>query len=113
MRTLFFTDADRKVRHAGEIMKITDSWPSDSVFASFEAVAQTDSITIHPHKLGYIPYLCSAILFRQEEVRELISFDAPVIVREAEQRRTPFVGRYILEARSPGLRQRRADSRIG
>jgi hypothetical protein len=76
----------------------------DEVFESFKAVDKTDSITIDPHKLGYIPYPCGAIIFRNEGVKDLISFRAPVIFREEEQQldRRPFIGQYILEGSKPG-----------
>lgn len=38
-----------------------------------------DSISIDPHKLGYIPYPAGAVLYRQREVREFIKYGAPYL----------------------------------
>lgn len=43
------------------------------------ALSQCDSISIDPHKLGYIPYPAGAILFKQRDVRELIKYEAPYL----------------------------------
>jgi glutamate/tyrosine decarboxylase-like PLP-dependent enzyme len=44
-----------------------------------QGVDLADSITIDPHKLGFVPYPCSAILFRDKSDLELISMDAPYV----------------------------------
>ena len=103
IRSLFYKQDGSEVSIAGDIMEITHSWPSDEIFNSFKSVYNVDSITIDPHKLGYIPYPAGAIVFKNEKVRDLISFDAPYIFREAEEREEePYIGRYILEGSKPG-----------
>jgi glutamate/tyrosine decarboxylase-like PLP-dependent enzyme len=42
-------------------------------------VEAVDSITIDPHKLGYVGYPCSVILFRDESDLELVSMDVPYL----------------------------------
>jgi glutamate/tyrosine decarboxylase-like PLP-dependent enzyme len=44
-----------------------------------EGVDLTDSITVDPHKLGFVPYPCSAILFRDRSDLELVSMGAPYL----------------------------------
>jgi glutamate/tyrosine decarboxylase-like PLP-dependent enzyme len=44
-----------------------------------EGVELADSITVDPHKLGFVPYPCSAILFRDKSDLELISMGAPYL----------------------------------
>ena len=104
VRTLFF-DKDgnpiKKIGEIGEIVKITDSWPLDEIFKSFNSISKTDSVTIDPHKLGYIPYPAGAIVFKNNNVRDLISFKAPYIFHEENGKR-PFIGQYILEGSKPG-----------
>jgi len=42
-------------------------------------VEAADSITLDPHKLGFIAYPCSAIVFRNKSDLELISMDVPYL----------------------------------
>ncbi|MCW5724029.1 MAG: hypothetical protein KIS81_03630 [Maricaulaceae bacterium] len=48
------------------------------------AVARSDSVTIDPHKLGYIPYACGAFITRDKRRYQASSFQAPYIERKAE-----------------------------
>jgi glutamate/tyrosine decarboxylase-like PLP-dependent enzyme len=65
----------------------------------FDALAHTDSITVDPHKSGYIPYPAGALCYRNSEMRSLVSFAAPVVFHgEAE----PTVGIYGVEGSKPG-----------
>ncbi|HEY8460691.1 MAG TPA: pyridoxal-dependent decarboxylase, partial [Blastocatellia bacterium] len=102
IRTLFFDARGKPVETPSAIREITQTWPSDEVFQSFSAVHHADSVTIDPHKLGYVPYSCGAIVFRREEVKELITTEAPYIFDGEEKRDRPFIGRYILEGSKPG-----------
>lgn len=102
VRTLFFDEEGKPVRTPSDIHEFTHSWPSDELFESYTAVPQTDSVTIDPHKLGYIPYPCGAVVFRHAQVKDLISTDAPYIFHGEEQQERPFIGRHILEGSKPG-----------
>jgi glutamate/tyrosine decarboxylase-like PLP-dependent enzyme len=102
IRTLFFDRQGNHVETPSAIREITQTWPSDEVFQSFSAIHHADSITIDPHKLGYVPYSCGAIVFRREEVKELITTEAPYIFDGEERRDRPFIGRHILEGSKPG-----------
>src|SRR5262249_15849898 len=102
IRTLFFDDEGNPVGTPSAIREITQTWPSDEVFESFCAIHHADSITIDPHKLGYVPYPCGAIVFRREEVKELITTEAPYVFDGSERGDRPFIGRHILEGSKPG-----------
>ncbi len=102
IRTLFFDREGNPVEAAGAIREIAGTWPSDEVFESFSAVHHADSITIDPHKLGYVPYPCGAVVFRREEVKELVATEAPYIFDGDERQSRPFIGRHILEGSKPG-----------
>lgn len=101
VRSLFFDAAGQPVQDPGAIVKAVGLWPSDEVFESFQALGRADSVTIDPHKLGYVPYPCGAVVFRNEGVRDFISFDAPYLFRQEGSDR-PLIGRYILEGSKPG-----------
>ncbi len=49
--------------------------------SALEAIKHADSVTIDPHKLGYVPYACGAFLTRDERTYTASSFHAPYIDR--------------------------------
>jgi glutamate/tyrosine decarboxylase-like PLP-dependent enzyme len=67
-----------------------------------EALARADSISIDPHKQGYIPYPCGAVLLQDGRAREVMSFDAPYLWSDTSQGGAGFTGRYTLEGSRPG-----------
>lgn len=72
---------------------------SDYSTAQFQALEQADSITVDPHKSGYIPYPAGALCYRNSLMRSLVTFAAPVIYHgDAE----PTVGIYGVEGSKPG-----------
>lgn len=70
------------------------------LWKSLSALKNCDSVTIDPHKLGYIPIPAGGIVFRDRKVRELISFTAPYAFGRGESDK--FIGQYILEGSKPG-----------
>lgn len=73
-----------------------------------EALAQCDSVSIDPHKLGYIPYPAGAVFYRDFRVRECIRCDAPYLnasvgdASTSDAWNTPYLGTYTLEGSRPG-----------
>ena len=99
--------ADGKRRSPADVRASSGvDWPSDEWVTSMQALAGADSISIDPHKLGYIPYPAGAIVFRDRRARELVAIDPPYLAPargqgESEQREM-FLGQYILEGSKPG-----------
>ena len=52
---------------------------SDYVIQQYQALGSTDTITIDPHKTGYLPYPAGALCYRNMTMRTLIAFVAPYI----------------------------------
>ena len=79
-------------------------WPSETWVRAVEALGQADSVTVDPHKMGYVPYSAGAILVRDGRTRHLVATDPPYLLPETVP--TPdierFLGRYILEGSKPG-----------
>ncbi len=48
---------------------------------ALRAIARAQSVTIDPHKLGYVPYSCGAFITRDEHAYRASSFQAPYIDR--------------------------------
>ncbi len=49
--------------------------------AALSAIGRAQSITIDPHKLGYVPYSCGAFLTKNKQAYQASSFQAPYIDR--------------------------------
>ncbi len=84
-------------------------FPSERVYEAFRAIAETDSVTVDPHKLGYIPYAAGAFIARDREVVDFIAQQAAYVFdlgdREHEVPRREQLhklGQYILEGSKPG-----------
>jgi glutamate/tyrosine decarboxylase-like PLP-dependent enzyme len=78
-----------------------DGWPDRDVYDALCALERTDSVTIDPHKLGFVPYPAGAVCFRDRRVRALSTSDAPYVFH-AHQGEHESIGRYILEGSRPG-----------
>ena len=63
------------------------------------ALGKADSITVDPHKSGYIPYPAGALCYRNGAMRDLVTFSAPVIYHGNAE---PTVGIYGIEGSKPG-----------
>ncbi|NOX37420.1 MAG: tyrosine decarboxylase [Calditrichaeota bacterium] len=107
-RTLFLNEASEfesyeTVRQELTEQDIVKDWPSKAVFHAFRALSRVDSVTVDPHKLGYIPYPSGAVVFRDGRLKELIACFAPYVFRESGgSEEDPFIGMYILEGSKPG-----------
>ncbi|HJP84688.1 MAG TPA: pyridoxal-dependent decarboxylase [Gemmatimonadaceae bacterium] len=78
-------------------------WPSDTWVRSISALEKADSLSIDPHKLGYVPYPAGAFLLRDRRARELVATDPPYLAPSSAQASdVPFLGRFIFEGSKPG-----------
>jgi glutamate/tyrosine decarboxylase-like PLP-dependent enzyme len=84
-------------------------FPSEVLFEAFRAVPEADSVTVDPHKLGYIPYPAGAFVARNREVVDFIAQEAAYVfdlgdAEEPAPRREKLrkLGQYILEGSKPG-----------
>lgn len=81
-------------------------WFDQDVYASILAVPDADSVTIDPHKLGYLPYPCGCILFKDFGVTRFIQtkatylFDPSTKINNINDVKT--IGEYIVEGSKPG-----------
>lgn len=81
-----------------------EGWPTAGWVKSMEALAGADSVTIDPHKLGYIPYPAGAIVFRDRRARELVAIDPPYLLptQGLGSSEDLFLGRFVFEGSKPG-----------
>ncbi|CAG8788122.1 32436_t:CDS:2 [Gigaspora margarita] len=57
-----------------------------------------DSITIDPHKSGYIPYPAGGLCYRDQRMRFLVTWTSPIVTRPMEE----SIGIYGVEGSKPG-----------
>ncbi len=76
-------------------------WPSQDVYNAFEAISQADSVTIDPHKMGYVPYAAGGIAIRDKRMVDAISFFAAYIFEKGTDVPS-LLGSYILEGSKAG-----------
>ena len=51
---------------------------------AFSALARADSVTLDPHKLGFVPYACSAFLVREPRAYSVSRISAPYLVEDTD-----------------------------
>ena len=74
----------------------------DDALRALSAISDTDSLTIDPHKFGFVPYPGGAVLFRDYHVRDAISYSAPYLSTDDTAGFSGFLGQWTLEGSRPG-----------
>ena len=72
---------------------------SQYVTEQYQVLQMADSITVDPHKSGYVPYPAGGLCYRNSAMRNLVSFTAPVVYHGGVD---PTVGVYGAEGSKPG-----------
>ncbi len=68
------------------------------------AISKADSITIDPHKMGYIPYPAGSVLFADTRMKDFISYHPTYLNTPSDETDlcTAFLGQWTLEGSRPG-----------
>ncbi len=79
-------------------------FPSERVYQSTAALAQADSVTVDPHKLGFVPFGAGAFLARDRRVFDLVQQEASYVfgASASPEDRYRKPGRFSLEGSRPG-----------
>jgi len=82
-------------------------FPSREVHQSFSAIRHADTVTVDPHKLGYLPFGVGAFIARNREITALLGESAAYVFDEGgDDTDTDTLlrnlGRYIMEGSKPG-----------
>jgi glutamate/tyrosine decarboxylase-like PLP-dependent enzyme/anti-sigma regulatory factor (Ser/Thr protein kinase) len=99
-----FRTASGEFRERGDMQQEYAGWPSAEVYQGYAALKDVDSVTVDPHKLGFIPYPAGAIVFRDGRVKDLVAQEAAYALggRTVRQPGEIYIGKYILEGSKPG-----------
>ncbi|MDI9637885.1 pyridoxal-dependent decarboxylase [Geitlerinema splendidum] len=65
------------------------------------ALKEADSVTIDPHKSGYMPYPAAALCYRNKDIINMVNFTAPYLSAQ-EKTKEPNLGVYGIEGSKPG-----------
>ncbi|MEG2108401.1 MAG: pyridoxal-dependent decarboxylase [Clostridium sp.] len=77
------------------------SWPSNDVYNSFKAMSEADSITVDPHKMGYVPYKAGGIVIKDRRMRNTISYFASYAFQK-DTKIPDLLGAFIMEGSKAG-----------
>lgn len=85
----------------GVFLNEETNWPSNDTYHAFKAISEADSVTIDPHKMGYIPYSAGGIVIKEKRMREIISYFATYVF-EKGQDIPALLGAFMLEGSKAG-----------
>jgi len=109
--TSVFRRPDGSFAAREEIAEGFKHFPGETLYNAFRALSEVDSITVDPHKLGFIPYTAGAFVARNREIVDFVSqkaayvfdFEADATVVEEHRRdKLHNLGQYILEGSKSG-----------
>ena len=85
----------------GVFQNAETEWPSTDVYEAFKAMSEADSITIDPHKMGYIPYSAGGLVIRDKRMRDFISYFATYVFEQGMDI-PALLGAFMLEGSKAG-----------
>ena len=74
-----FRNPDGSLRLLEDVRRDYRDFPQPEVHSAFAALARTDSITVDPHKLGYLPYGAGAFVTRDHRAMALLAEEADYV----------------------------------
>jgi glutamate/tyrosine decarboxylase-like PLP-dependent enzyme len=72
---------------------------SDHAQRHLGALGGADTITVDPHKAGFVPYPAGCLCYRDGRMTDLVSIKSPVVFHDGK---APTVGVYGIEGSKPG-----------
>ena len=107
-RSLFF-DTDGRFVDQDELAELHgrhhlfahDTPVSESVYRGFKAISEVESVTVDPHKMGYVPYAAGGIAIRHQSMRNVISYFAPYVFERGVEA-PDMLGAFTLEGSRAG-----------
>ncbi|MGN6513599.1 MAG: pyridoxal phosphate-dependent decarboxylase family protein [Lysobacteraceae bacterium] len=74
-----FREPDGRLRPIESVRAEFAQFPQPEVHAAFAALGDTDSVTVDPHKLGYLPYGAGAFICRDHRAMALLAEEADYV----------------------------------
>jgi hypothetical protein len=98
----FMPEDELRARLHGAGLASQGTWPSHEVWSAYEAMSSADSVTIDPHKMGYVPYAAGGITLRDRRILGLISYSAAYVFEDPDNLELSL-GSVILEGSKSGM----------
>ncbi|MDL2246263.1 hypothetical protein LJB96_01455 [Methanobrevibacter sp. OttesenSCG-928-K11] len=76
-------------------------YPSRELYESYKAMPEADSMTVDPHKMGYIPYAAGGIVIKDKRILDLVSYEAAYVFGNSEDN-ADLLGNSIMEGSKSG-----------
>ncbi len=99
-------EEDGTIRPRGDVSKEYARFPGERTYAALSALAGVDSVTVDPHKLGYLAYGVGAFVCHDQRAMALLAESADYVfdhqVDDDYFSRFRQLGRYIPEGSKPG-----------
>ncbi|BCA84876.1 tyrosine decarboxylase [Enterococcus saigonensis] len=73
----------------------------EEVYNAYRAIEEAESVTIDPHKMGYVPYSAGGIVIQDIRMRDVISYFATYVFEKGADI-PALLGAYILEGSKAG-----------
>ena len=77
-------------------------FPTDPTYNAFAALSEVDSITVDPHKLGFVPFGTGAFVVRDNRISRLVVQKAAYIFESGDPDDFRQLGQFIVEGSKPG-----------
>jgi tyrosine decarboxylase len=74
---------------------------SEDVYNGYKAIQYADSVTVDPHKMGYVPYSAGGFVLRYKAMRNIISYFAPYVFEKGVQA-PDLLGAFIIAGSKAG-----------
>ena len=87
-----FRNIDGSLRTREDVAAGFAHFPSPEVYSAIAALGDTDSVTVDPHKLGYLPYGAGAFICRDHRAVALLSEEADYVFHGEAPK--DYMGRY-------------------
>ncbi len=101
-----FRNEDGSLRPRDEVATDYVQFPTPAVHAAFAALGDTDSVTVDPHKLGYLPYGSGAFICRDHRAMALLAERADYVFHGGTPKdylsRYRSLGQFIPEGSKSG-----------
>ena len=86
-------------------------FPAPEVHAAFAALGRTDSVTVDPHKLGYLPFGAGAFICRDHRAMALLAEEADYVFHDHRADGLPGALSLARAVHSRGFQVRRRGRR--
>ncbi|MBV1911428.1 MAG: pyridoxal-dependent decarboxylase [Kangiellaceae bacterium] len=100
--TSLFRNEDGTFAEFTDMKEQFSYFPSQGIHDSFSALNHVDSITIDPHKQGYLPFGTGGFIAKNRDIVVLLSTNADYVFSQSNTPDFQQIGQYILEGSKPG-----------